>query len=167
MKPKTTFMKITLLVVCIMLSQLCVSARESSTNFWENCSDGAKTLHGFAVEVDLYCQKDEVKNLGLNTHGSIALGDVMEVFLKTKDEKPTSVTEIKRTVKVQLFLSEISDQLNSVTARILAFSSLTKEQKTEFVAKIETAGKLIKKLNQDLDWDPLESTCRHASLSIL
>ncbi|MEJ0088634.1 MAG: hypothetical protein WDM80_02625 [Limisphaerales bacterium] len=144
-------MKITLIIIWITLSQFCLSAAEVSTNFWDNFSDRVKTLHGFVVEVDVYCQKDEVKSLGLNTHGAIALGDIMKVFLKIKEEKPSSLTEIKKSIKVQLFLAEISEQTTSVTSRILAFSSLTREEKEEFVAKIERAGKLIKKLNQDLD----------------
>ncbi len=144
-------MKTILFITWITLSQLCLSASEINTNFWDNFSDRVKTLHGFVVEVDTYCQKDEVKNLGLNNHGSIALGDVLKAFLNIKQEKPSSLIEIKKSIKVQMFLANISEQTSSVASRILAFSSLTKEQKEEFVVKIERAGKLIKKLNEDLD----------------
>jgi hypothetical protein len=58
-------MKKNLFIILIAISQICLSAAEVSTNFWDNFSERARTLHGFAVEVNTYCQKEEVKNLGL------------------------------------------------------------------------------------------------------
>ena len=144
-------MKKNLFIILFALSQTCLSAAEVGTNFWNSFSERVSTLHGFAVEVNIYCQKEEVKSLGLNTHGAIALGDVMKAFLNIKVEKPSTLTEIKKSIKVQIMLAGINEQTTSVTSRILAFSSLSKEQKEEFIAIIDRAGKLMKKVNEDLD----------------
>jgi len=71
--------------------------------------------------------------------------------MKMKDVPATPLSEIKKALTVHLYLATISEASSSVTARILAFSELSKEQKLELITKIERANKLMSKLVADVN----------------
>ena len=60
------------------------------------------------------------------------------------------LSEVKRAVKVNLILANISEQSNLVTSRILAFSKLTPAQKQQLIDKVERSNKLFTKLTEDV-----------------
>jgi hypothetical protein len=144
-------MKYTLLIItCIALSARCLFAADISKNFWDTYSERVTSLHAYLVEVGEYCQKNEVKELKLNANGAIALVEVLEAYLKTQKTPATPLSKVKRAVKVNLFLANISEQSNLVTSRILAFSKLTQPQKQTLIEKVERSNKLFSKLTEDV-----------------
>ena len=133
-----------------MLSAQCLLAADISTNFWDTYSERVSSLHGYVVEVNEYCIKKEVKDLDLRNYAVIAAVDLLEAHLKLKATPTTPLSEVKKAVKVHVYLAVISERTTAVTSRILAFSKMTADQKQELIDKIDRANKLITKLTADV-----------------
>ena len=143
-------MKITIAFLFIAFSVIRLSAAEISTNFWDKCSERAVSLHRYIGEVSDYCSKEEVKELKINNNQALVVIQLLETHLQFKATTVTPLSDLKKAVKVSLFLTLISEKSTAVTSRILAFSKLTDEQKRELIEKTDRANLLITKLTTDV-----------------
>lgn len=143
-------MRIILFICSTLLSFHIASAEQVSTNFWDKYSERVISLHQFIGEVNDFCLKEEAKELKLNNHAAIAAVQLLEAHLEYKSSKTTPLSELKKAVKVPLFLTIIHENNCAVTSRLLAFSNLTKQQKEELIYKIDRSNKLVTKLTTDV-----------------
>ncbi len=97
-----------------------------------------------------YCSKNEVKDLKINNHAALVVIQLLEVHLKLKATTLTPLSEVKKAVKVNIYLTLLTEKSSAVTMQILAFSKLTDEQKKDLIEKTEKANQLITKLHADV-----------------